>query len=130
LLAPANERGGDVRIDLTFQLAATKACLPDFALQRFERRDFRVAGDEPADVSHDGDELFFGGAFDPDRSASGGGAAPGGAQVGDEWGDFSVFRVVAQEFFGVLRSKRKECFENEVDGRGGAFDVEEQSANC
>lgn len=124
LVAPAGEGGGDVGIDFAFQFAAAKAFLPDFALQSFQRGDLAVAGNQPTDIGRGGREFFFGGAFDPHRRAGGGGATPGAAQFGDELLDFGVVGTAAKESFGSGAGEREKRFEDEIDRRGSAFDVQ------
>jgi len=102
---------------------------PDEVLQSFERGDLAVAGNEPTDISSRRRELFVRGAFDPDRSSGGGGAAPGTAQFGDELLDFGVVGTASKKCFGAHAGEREKCFEHEIDGGGGAFDVEEQGAD-
>src|SRR5882762_1985561 len=126
---PSRKRCWNIRIDFTFQSALQKTLFPDFSLQRFQRSDFAVAGDQPANVCRNRRKFFIGGAFNPRRSAGRSRAAPGAAKLFDELFDFGLVPMAAKKFFGTSGGKWEERLENEVNGSGGAFDVQQQCAN-
>src|SRR5260221_6260111 len=129
VLFPARKRYRDVGINFAFQSTLQKTLFPDFSLQRFQRSDFAVAGDQPANVCRNRRKFFIDGGFNPRRSAGRSRAAPGTAKLLDELFDFGTVRMAAQKFFGTSGGKWEEQLENEINGSGGAFDVQQQCAN-
>src|SRR5260221_12810037 len=74
---PSCKRYWNIGIDFTFQSALQKTLFPDFSLQRFQRSDFTVAGDQPANIRRNRRKFLIGGGSHPPRTAARTSAAPG-----------------------------------------------------
>jgi hypothetical protein len=112
------------------QFAASIARLPDPALNAFQRREFPIVVHEPVHVSMYGSNRCRPRFVAPRRTASlaeiGGVIPPQSFEIS---GEILITVMLRQELCQVSASVRKQSLVNEVKRCGGAFYIQQQSAN-